>query len=200
MCNICNQSACDYYEYFENLVADEISDTIGKIGGQNVIVEIDESKFGSRKYYRGHHVEGTWIAGGVERPPEKRLFAVAVEDRSTDTIKYILENSVEPGSKIFTDYWKSYDTAIAEINFINEYTVFEHRKINHSETFVEENSDHTNTTEGTWNGMKCTMTTAQKGKSKCPIHILTFIWRRQNKRNLWNSFLSTLKNLRFETE
>lgn len=200
MCNISNQSACDYYEYFENLVADEISDTIGKIGGQNVIVEIDESKFGSRKYYRGHHVEGTWIVGGVERTPERKLFAVAVEDRSTDTIKYILENYVEPGSQIFTDYWKSYDTAITEINFVYEYEVFTHHKINHSETFVAENGDHTNTIEGTWNGMKCTMTTTQKGKAKCPIHILTFIWRRQNKGNLWNSFLSSLKNLRLENE
>lgn len=48
----------------------------------------------------------------------------------TDMISYILENYVEPSSQIFTDYWKSYDTAIAELNFVNEYEVFTHRKTN----------------------------------------------------------------------
>jgi len=36
-----------------------------KVGGDDIIVEIDESKFGKRKYNRGHHVEGVW-AFGVE--------------------------------------------------------------------------------------------------------------------------------------
>ena len=31
-----------------------------KISGLGKIVEIDESKFGKRKYHRGHHVEGQW--------------------------------------------------------------------------------------------------------------------------------------------
>ena len=38
-----------------------------KIGGNGVEVEIDESKFGKRKYYRGHRVEGQWVFGGREK-------------------------------------------------------------------------------------------------------------------------------------
>lgn len=37
--------------------------------GQNVIVEIDESKFGQRKYNRGHRIEGIWIVEDVEQIP-----------------------------------------------------------------------------------------------------------------------------------
>jgi hypothetical protein len=36
-----------------------------KIGGINKTVEIDESKFGRRKYHRGHPVMGQWVFGGV---------------------------------------------------------------------------------------------------------------------------------------
>jgi hypothetical protein len=38
-----------------------------KIGGPNTTVEIDERKFGQRKYHRGHTVKGQWVFGSVER-------------------------------------------------------------------------------------------------------------------------------------
>ena len=38
-----------------------------KIGGPMVEVEIDESKFGRRKYHRGRMVDGHWVFGGTER-------------------------------------------------------------------------------------------------------------------------------------
>ncbi|KAG1435618.1 hypothetical protein G6F56_013903 [Rhizopus delemar] len=37
------------------------------LGGPGVDhVQIDESKFGKRKYHRGHRVEGVWVLGLVE--------------------------------------------------------------------------------------------------------------------------------------
>ena len=44
-----------------------LQDNSQKIGGPDKTVEIDESKFGKREYYRGHRVQGQWIFGGVER-------------------------------------------------------------------------------------------------------------------------------------
>lgn len=46
-----------YYIYYE--------------GGVGKVFEIDKSKFGRRKYYRGHRVEGQWVFGGVERMTSK---------------------------------------------------------------------------------------------------------------------------------
>ena len=44
-----------------------VQDEKQKIGGPGIIVEMDESKFGHRKYNRGHRVESPWVVGGVER-------------------------------------------------------------------------------------------------------------------------------------
>lgn len=41
------------------------------LGGDSQIIEIDESKFGKRKYIRGHHVDGVWILGMIEKRVKK---------------------------------------------------------------------------------------------------------------------------------
>ena len=43
------------------------------IGGEGIMVEIDESKLGRRKYNRGHRVDGILVVGGIEKTPEKRM-------------------------------------------------------------------------------------------------------------------------------
>lgn len=47
-----------------NYVKNNYSDYLEQIGCEGIIVEIDESKFGKRKYNR---VEGVWVLGMLER-------------------------------------------------------------------------------------------------------------------------------------
>jgi hypothetical protein len=54
-----------------------------KIGGPNKTIEIDDSKFGWRKYNTGHKVKGQWVFHGVEREYGK-TFLVPVPDRNAD--------------------------------------------------------------------------------------------------------------------
>lgn len=44
------------------------------IGGTNIMVEIDDCKFGKRKYSRGYRVEGVCVLRLVERTPSGGLY------------------------------------------------------------------------------------------------------------------------------
>ena len=75
-----------------------------KIAGHNKSVEIDESKFGRRKYHRGHAVEGQWVFGGVEREFRK-TFLSPVRDRPADTFMAVTKLDwtsvcIEPGTTV----------------------------------------------------------------------------------------------------
>ncbi|EPR78318.1 hypothetical protein SLOPH_1875 [Spraguea lophii 42_110] len=80
-----------------------------KLGGKRVIVEIDESKFGKRKYNRGHRVEGTWILGAVERTGKRKIVLQPVIKRNKEVINKFCEKHIIKDSIICTDCWKNYN-------------------------------------------------------------------------------------------
>ena len=55
-----------YIKYLNQVAADNVNEEECYVGDNQVIVEIDECKIAKRKYHRGHHFEGAWIAGGVD--------------------------------------------------------------------------------------------------------------------------------------
>ena len=178
-----------FAKLFREMVTNEIEETQTQIGGEGIIVEIDESKFGKRKYNRGHSVEGAWVIGGVERTPERRIFAEVVEKRDAETLLEVIKRRVAPGSTIHTDMWKAYNN-IPEI--ISQST---HLTVNHSKNFKDPGTGvHTNTIEGTWNGIKINIPGRARHKKLIGGYIAEFIWRRQNKDDLWAAFLTCLSH------
>ena len=180
----------------DELVKQMIVNQHQKIGGEGVIVEIDESKFGKRKYFKGHHVEGVWVVGAVERTAEKKIFATTVTSRDKDTIKSIIFEFIKPGSIIFSDCWKAYPIAINELY---EYDSMNpsHQTVNHSVEFKSKDGVCTNTIEGNWNGIKSGMTSRHMNPRTAENKIMVFIWRRQNKGNLWNALMHALAEVEF---
>jgi hypothetical protein len=61
----------DYMKFYRELVIDTLKDYKDKIGGKGIIVKIDESKFGRRKYHHSRVIDGVWIIGGIERTEQK---------------------------------------------------------------------------------------------------------------------------------
>jgi transposase-like protein len=98
-----------HYNMFRNLILVSLDDEDYQIGGEGVIVEIDETKLGKRKYNRDHRVEGVWVVGGVERTPERRVFLVAVKNRNAETMRDIITRHVREGPIIHTDMGRGYN-------------------------------------------------------------------------------------------
>ena len=71
-----------------------------RLGGIESIVEIDEAKFGRRKYHRGRRVEGVWVFGAVQRSSEntpRRACLQVVSNCSRETLLEIIFRWIIPG-------------------------------------------------------------------------------------------------------
>lgn len=163
-----------------------------KIGGYHCIVEIDESKFGKRKYNRGHHIGGAWVLGGICRET-KDVFACVVPDRSKETLMDKISQFVHEGTTIYTDFWKGYSDE--ELGMLGMY----HDKVNHSLHFVDPNTHvHTNTIEATWNAMKYHIPYRHRTAELIQEDITEYVWRKKYKDNLWERLLHAMQNVVYE--
>lgn len=66
----------------QSIIASSIEEEDQVIGGEFIEVQLDEAKFGKRKYNRGHRVDGVWVFGGVEVTNKRKLFLKIIPDLS----------------------------------------------------------------------------------------------------------------------
>jgi transposase-like protein len=191
VCGLSSSTVSEWTKFLRQLVGQSLETRTLKIGGPGVIVEIDETKMGKRKFNRGHRVEGVWVVCGVERTAEKRYFAISVANRNSDTLKQIIQDYVNPGSLIFTDMWRAYAPACEDLEF-------EHHTVNHSLGFKDPITGvHTNTVEGFNNGLKTLIRPRNRTRKNIDSYLLYFIWRKQNKKRIWEGFLKSLQVMEY---
>ena len=74
------------------------------MGGPNKIVEIDEAKFGKRKYNRGRRIPGVWVFGAIERDIiATKCVLITVQNRSKKTLIEEIKKHILPGTTIISD-------------------------------------------------------------------------------------------------
>ena len=120
------------------------------IGGNGVVVEIDESLIAKHKYGRGRPLSQIWVFGGIERV-SKRAFVINVgAKRDAATLLPLIQRYILPGSIIYSDGWSAYQ----RISQLPEN--YSHGIINHSENFVDPVNPriHTQNIERLWRDMK----------------------------------------------
>ena len=69
-----------------------------RLGGEGKTVQIDESKFGKRKYHSGRPM----VFGGIKQDSRK-CFLVAVEKRDEGTLLPIIQKWIAPGTIIVSE-------------------------------------------------------------------------------------------------
>jgi hypothetical protein len=70
--------------------------------------------------------------------------------------------------------------------------------VNHSDEYVTFDGVHTNTIEGTWNGIKMLVQARHRTVEAMPWRLVEFIWRRVHQGSHWNALLDTLANVEFD--
>ena len=69
-----NSTIVDWYNFAREVCVAVLEKDSEAIGGPGKVVEIDESKFGKRKYHKGRRVDGCWVFGGIERESKTLFF------------------------------------------------------------------------------------------------------------------------------
>jgi len=94
------------------VVVEEECEPIGTLGK---VVEVEESKFSTRKYHRGRRVAGVWVFGRIERNSSApKCFFEVVADRSAETLIALIKKWILPGTTVASDCSKGYSSLEAE--------------------------------------------------------------------------------------
>ncbi|CEF59560.1 Transposase, ISXO2-like domain-containing protein [Strongyloides ratti] len=142
-CEVSSATVCSFLGYFRLHVVDALETEECVIGGEDIVVELSETKMDKRKYNKRHLVNEVWVVGGVEKTEERSVFAVSLEKRDSETLLDVIKKHIKPGSIIHTDRWRGYEG-------IKEKLGFKYYTVNHSVSFKDsETGIHTNTIEGT---------------------------------------------------
>ncbi|CAH0723505.1 unnamed protein product, partial [Brenthis ino] len=189
------KTIADWYSYCrEAIVIYELehNEERTKIGGPNKVVQIDESKFGKRKYNRDRHIEGHWVLGMIEDGSDDlRLEICPDNEQSADILVPLVKKHVQEGSIIHTNSWKAYE-CLPEHGYI-------HKKSNHSDhdkKFVAPNTTHTQWIESHWRGLKKVFHMNQF-KGNFTEWLVEFAWRRKIKINHLDPFEELLKVINY---
>jgi len=185
-----------------------------KLGGPSIIVEIDESKFGKRKYNRGRRVKGCWVFGMIERILHEggkykagKFVTCVVKKRNEVTLRALIERYILPGSIICSDEWAAYrnidtwmwlppfDGAIIEKRYL------EHNTVCHERGFKADDGTHTNTIEGHWRISKAKIPKKYFADAETvQEHLNQHIWERQWSGRKWEGILHVLKQVRYDPD
>ena len=164
------------------------------LGGHGVVVEVDESKYGKRKYNRGSRRDGNWVLGMLERGRSDRCHFIPLpgNSRSGATLIPLIMNFVRPGSIVMTDGWSGYNSLPRRGYY--------HFVVNHSIQYVNPITGvHINTMEGLWTHCKKHV----NGNKYITDSLIDYMWRKRINgtsgtsqiQNTWTAALDCLKDV-----
>jgi transposase-like protein len=173
-----SHTTVDLYSCCRQICYEYLESTGDMLGGEGKVIEVDEAKFGRRKYHRGRRVDGVWVFGIVERGTNaSKCCIIVVDKRDEETLLGEIKKFIAPGTIIYSDCWKAY-SRLSE----HGYT---HQSVNHSLHFKDPVTGvHTNSIEGLWNLLRRWMPKFGTTKDNYASYFVEFIYRRRYFSNI----------------
>ena len=99
---VSENTVSDWKTLIHTRVADFLVSNPSPLGGPGVVVEMDEAKFGKRKYNKGAYREGQWVLGAVDRS-NGNCFLLPCPNNSRDaaTLLPLIQRWILPGSVVY---------------------------------------------------------------------------------------------------
>ena len=136
------KTAAYFYHRLRQIIAQEV-DRGSPLAGY---IEVDESYFGGhRKGKRGRGAAGKVPVFGLLKRGG-RVYTAMIPNAKSATLMGIIREKIQPDSVIYSNSLSAYD--------VLDVSEFHHRRINHSEQFVEAGKVHINGIENFWNQAK----------------------------------------------
>lgn len=159
-----------------------------ELGGEGIIVQIDESVVTRRKFNQGRAVKEKWVIGMYDTE-RKCGVVVYVVKRDKETLHPIIQEYVKTGSIIWTDGWAAYN-GLQDLGYT-------HRTVNHKKEFISADGVCTNAIEGYWATLKqfCRHTEVLRSRL-LPEHIDEFMYRQHfhgTPADMYGYFLGHIK-------
>lgn len=184
--NLGSRTVVEWKSYCRDVCMELCVKESEKLGGQDVIVEIDECQLEKRKS-KGRRVGGNWVFLGIERGTSK-CFVRVVNECSKHLLLDVIKQFILPGSIIISDCWKAYNCLKQD-----EYVDFAK---NNSVQFKAPEIDAQTSMEGTWKAVKRSLG-ASHVRGQFNSYLYEHLWRRhhQNDKNIMMSFLEAIKEI-----
>ncbi|CAH8820922.1 unnamed protein product [Trichobilharzia szidati] len=140
-------STVQWYQYCRDIESWKIEKITSLLGGEDVIMHLDETVMLKKKYNRGRQrANNIWVIGLYDTSLRKG-FVERIGDRKATTLIPIITRPIKRGSIIHTDEWKGYNSPSS--------LGYSHHRVNHSNDFVDPVAGtHTNSIEGFWGRLK----------------------------------------------
>lgn len=202
-----SRTVCDWISLFRE-VCEELAythrSTTGKLGGPGKIVQIDETCCGGRKYNKGRRVNHRWVWGCIEARRENLdknsdIRMIFVDKRDADHLTSCIEDHIAPGTEIWSDCWKGYNTRrLQQLGYT-------HKTVNHSNEegskFIAEDGTHTNRIESSWRPFKQWIrnwhhATTEEGDERFSFLLSEFYWRRECRLRGVDKFNDILRGIK----
>ncbi|KAE8746882.1 hypothetical protein FOCC_FOCC006302 [Frankliniella occidentalis] len=171
---ITREAVNQYHRYFRDIASWKILEMPPRqLGGEGVIVQIDESVISKRKFNRGRGLRKTikekWVLG-IYDTQQKLGVVLYVVKRDKQTLVPLIRQYCVVGSDLWTDGWAAYKGL--------DKHGYQHHVVNHSKEFKSADGTCTNGVEGYWSRLKlyCRHTGVLKSKLLAE-HIDEFMYR-----------------------